>query len=241
MANCDTQNQPQLELELASEPPAEPAEPTDTTDLTEIAEDADETEEDEPETDNIITVVSFGGYECGGRFNMDTNYGGHNATFSGADGKYIEFKLQPCDCCGKQIIEDNWDEGFCNCGEMSCQDHKATYRCDEIETFCSFLELGHTYTVSFASYFNRKYISHKLTSLFIIKQIYWEQKWTYVGPELTWIELIHGLHGENELFTALLLGIERAKIVQGGFETIYLLNILQTLNQVVFATMIQNQ
>ncbi len=172
---------------------------------------------------------------------MDTNYGGHNATISGVDGKDIEFELQPCDCCGLIITTGYCDEGFCNCGEMSCLNHDGIYRPDEIETFCSFLELGRTYTVSFADYFDSKYIPHKLTSLFIIKQIYWEQKWTYVGPELTWIELIHGLHGENELFTALLLGIQRAKIVQGGFETIYLLNMLQTLNEVVFATMILNQ
>ena len=187
--------------------------------------------------------MSLGGWHPGVGFNMGTQFGGHTATtFSGADGKYIEFKFQHCDCCGLNITTGYLnDNGCCDCGEMFPWDRFGAYRRDEIETFCSFLELGHTYNVICAPYFNREYIDDDLTSLFIIKQHHWEQKWTYVGQGLTWIELIHGLHGENELFTALLLGIERAKIVQGDFETIYLLNMLQTLNEVVFATMIQNQ
>ncbi len=117
---------------------------------------------------------------------MSGGSGGHIATFNCTE---IEFELQPCDYCGLNITTGYWDNGFCNCGEMELPDYTGDYTGDEITTFCSFLELGRTYNVSFADYFDSKYIPHKLTNLFNIVKTgdsdNDDQEWTFIGQGLT--------------------------------------------------------
>ncbi len=116
-------------------------------------------------------VVNLSGRSCG-----------HIAAF---DGVNVEFDLGPCFMCKLKITTGYFCKNLCNCGEFGIMDYTGYYTGGEITKFCSFLELGSIYNVSFAYYFDSTYIPHKLTNLFNIVKTgdsdNDDQTWTFIG------------------------------------------------------------